>query len=119
MPSLKSRKNVAPARPLAVRKNDTVFILSGKEAGKKGKILRVNKERQTVVVEHLNMVKRHGRAAKDTPAGIIEKEAAIHRSNVMVVCPHCNTPSRIKHSRTAKGKSLRTCHRCSEHLDKG
>jgi len=99
-----------------VRKADTVMVISGKYAGKRGKVLAVDPEKSRVVVEGVNVVKRHTRPTRSLPqGGIIEKEAPIHSSNVMLVCSKCNKPTRIAKKYLADEKA-RVCKKCGEVL---
>jgi large subunit ribosomal protein L24 len=101
-----------------IRKNDSVIVIGGKERGKTGKVLRVLPGKDAVVIERLNMVKRHTKPrGPQQPGGIVEKEAAIHASNIMILCDKCNAPVRIGHKTLADGKKIRTCRRCNEALD--
>ena len=103
---------------MQIRKNDSVIVIGGKERGKTGKVLRVVPEKDAVVIERLNMVKRHTKPrGPQQPGGIVEKEAAIHASNIMILCDKCNAPVRIGHKTLADGKKIRTCRRCNEALD--
>lgn len=101
----------------AIRKDDTVKVLSGKDRGKQGRVVNVYPERQTVMVEGVNQVKRHERVrpAQGTrggmTGGIVTKEMPVHVSNVAVVCPSCNEPTRVGHQSGPEGKS-RVCKRC-------
>jgi large subunit ribosomal protein L24 len=101
-----------------VRKNDSVMVIGGKERGKTGKVLRVLPDEHAVIVERLNMVKRHTKPrGPQQPGGIVEKEASIPASNVMIMCDKCNAPVRIGRKILADGKKIRICRRCSEALD--
>jgi large subunit ribosomal protein L24 len=101
-----------------IRKNDSVIVIGGKERGKTGKVLRVMPEKDAVIIERLNMVKRHSKPrGPQQPGGIVEKEAAIHASNVMILCDKCNAPVRIGHKILADGKKIRICRSCNEALD--
>ena len=103
---------------MQIRKNDSVIVIGGKERGKTGKVLRVVPEKDAVVIERLNMVKRHTKPrGPQQPGGIVEKEAAIHASNIMILCDKCNAPVRIGHKTLADGKKIRICRRCNEALD--
>ena len=98
-----------------VRRGDTVLVISGKNRGKKGKVLRVLPAAGRVVVEGVNIVKRHQRPTRQVmQGGIIEKEAPIHISNVMLVCPRCNQPTRVARRQLEDGRRLRACKRCGE-----
>jgi large subunit ribosomal protein L24 len=101
-----------------IRKNDSVMVIAGKERGKTGKILRVVHDKDAVIIERLNLVKRHTRPrGPQQPGGIVEKEAAIHASNVMIMCDKCNAPVRIGRKSLADGNKIRICRRCGEALD--
>ena len=101
-----------------IKKNDTVVVTAGKEKGKKGRVYRVMPEDERVLVEKLNIVKRHTRpSATNRQGGIIEKEAPIHISNVMVVCGKCGKPTRVSHSFEGD-KKVRVCKKCGNPMDK-
>ena len=106
-----------------IRSGDTVQVMSGKDAGKQGRVLRVDPKKSRVFVEGLNVVKRHQRprSLKDTQrggkvGGVIEKEAAIHISNVMVVDPDDNKPTRVRIERAADGARQRVAVRTGTRL---
>lgn len=102
-----------------VRKGDTVIVVAGKERGKKGKVLRVIPEKGRVVVERLNMIKKHQKPTqKLRQGGIIEREGAIHLSNVMLVDPGSNKPTRVGMKALSDGKKVRVARRSGEMLDK-
>ena len=102
-----------------VKKGDMVQIITGKDAGKKGKILSVNTEKSRIVVEGVNIMKRHTRPSQGKPqGGIVEKEAAIASSNVMIFCSKCKEPVRINKKILADGQKIRVCNQCGEELDK-
>jgi len=102
-----------------IRKSDTVMVIAGRDRGKTGKVLRVVPERQRATVERLNMVKRHAKArGPQSPSGIVEKEAAIHLSNLMIMCDKCNAPVRMGKRQLDDGRSVRVCRRCGEQLDR-
>jgi large subunit ribosomal protein L24 len=101
-----------------IRKNDTVMVITGRERGKTGKVIRVIPEKDRAAVERLNIVKRHTKArGPQSPYGIVEKEAPIHISNLMIMCDKCNAPVRIGHKTLTDGKKIRICRRCNEALD--
>ena len=103
-----------------LRKDDTVIITAGRERGKTGKILRVLHDRDRVVIERLNLVKRHMKPrGVQQQGGILEKEASIHASNVQPLCGRCNKPARIGHRRSDDGTSVRLCRRCNDLLEIG
>jgi large subunit ribosomal protein L24 len=102
-----------------LRKDDTVMVIAGRERGKTGKVLRVLAEKDRVVIERVNMVKRHVKPrGVQQPGGIQEKEASIHLSNVVPICGRCNKPTRVGHRRLADGDVQRVCKRCGEPLDR-
>ena len=96
-----------------LKKGDTAIVISGKDKGKKGKVLKVFPKKDSAIVEKINTVKRHLRATRAFQGGIIEKLLPIRISKLMVVCPHCGKPSRL-----AKKDSLRVCVKCKEIIDK-
>ena len=98
-----------------IKKNDTVMVVAGRDRGKTGKVMRVIPERGRVVVERLNIVKRHSKPrGAQSPGGIVEKEAPIDISNVMIFCDRCNAPVRVGLKLAADGAKSRVCRRCSE-----
>ncbi|HZR45218.1 MAG TPA: 50S ribosomal protein L24 [Candidatus Manganitrophaceae bacterium] len=102
-----------------IRKGDLVRVMTGKEKGKDGRVLQVLPEKQTVVVEKLNILKKHTRPNQANPkGGILEMEGKIHLSNVMILCGNCNKPTRIGAKSLPDGKKLRMCKSCGEVLDK-
>jgi len=101
-----------------IRRNDSVIVISGKERGKTGKVLRVHREENSVIIERVNLVKRHTKPrGPQQPGGIVEKEAAIDASNVMILCDKCNAPVRVGRKVLSDGKKIRICRRCKETLD--
>jgi large subunit ribosomal protein L24 len=101
-----------------IRKNDSVMVISGKEKGKTGKVLRVLPKEDSVLIERVNLVKRHSRPrGPQQPGGIVEKEASIPVSNLMIMCDKCNAPVRIGHKILTDGSKIRICRRCGEALD--
>lgn len=100
-----------------VRKGDTVLVITGKSAGKKGKVLSVEPAKDRVIVEGVNIAKRHQKATPKMPqGGIVEKEAPIHSSNVMLFCGKCNKPTRIQKKALDNGNKERVCKHCGEIL---
>ncbi len=98
-----------------IKKNDMVMVVSGRDRGKTGKVMRVLRERGRVVIERLNMVKRHSKArGAASPGGIVEKEAALDISNVMIFCERCNAPVRVGIKAADDGAKSRVCRRCGE-----
>lgn len=104
---------------LAVHKGDFVTVTAGKGKGKKGKILRVEPKKHNVIVEGVNLLKKHTKPTKTNPkGGIIQKEAPIHISNVMLICPSCSKPTRIGRKITKDGTKSRVCMRCEAEVGK-
>lgn len=102
-----------------VRKGDTVLVVAGKERGKKGKVLRVIPEKGRVVVERINLIKKHQRPTqKVRQGGIIEREGSIHLSNVMLVDPASGKPTRVGMKALADDKKVRVAKRSGEMLDR-
>lgn len=103
---------------LKIKKDDTVVVLSGKDRGKKGKILQALPKKDKVIVEGINKIKRHTKPNQNVPkGGIISKEAPMYASKVMVVCPACSKPTRVA-KKLVDGKMVRVCKKCGEPLDK-
>jgi large subunit ribosomal protein L24 len=103
---------------LRIKKGDTVMVITGKDSKKTGKILRIFSKKERVVVEGLNIIKRHTRARGNQPGGIEEKEAPVHISNVMLYCSKCRKPVRIKKTVLENGDKVRVCIKCGEAFDK-
>lgn len=102
---------------LHIRKNDIVKIMAGKEKGKVGRVLKVDREKGRIFIEKVNMVKRHVKPGKTHPqGGIVEKEAPLAYSNVLVMCDKCNKPTRIAMAIDGAGKRSRVCKRCGDVL---
>ena len=102
-----------------IKKDDKVKVVTGKDKGKIGKVLKVMKKKNRILIENINMVKRHSRpTAKNKQGGIVEGEAAIHWSNVMLMCNKCITPVRMRTQRLEDGKKIRVCRKCNEAIDK-
>lgn len=98
-------------------KNDTVKVISGNHKGKIGKVLKVFPGRRRIIVEKVALVKHHRRPRSQTDqGGILEKEASIHVSNVMLICPKCSQPSRTGVGQLSDGKKVRVCKSCNEML---
>ena len=100
---------------LHVRKNDTVIVITGKDKGKKGKVLSADPKNSKVIVEGVNMATKHKKPRSQTqPGGIIHQEAPIQASNVMIVCPKCGKPARMGHEIDGEGTKQRVCKKCNE-----
>ncbi len=98
-----------------IKKNDTVMVVTGRDRGKTGKVMRVLPEAGRIVIERLNIVKRHSKSrGAQSPGGIVEKEAPLHISNVMIFCDRCNAPVRVGVKTNDDGSKSRVCHRCGE-----
>jgi len=101
-----------------LKKDDKVKVIAGKDQGKIGKVLKVNHKKDRVLVENINLVKRHVRpSAQNRQGGIIESEAPIHWSNVMLMCNKCMAPVRIRMQALEDGKKKRVCPKCNELID--
>ena len=104
---------------IKIRKDDIVQVISGKHKTEKGKVLKVNPVKGQVIVEKVNFIKRHIRpSSAHRQGGIIEKEGPIQISNVMIVCPKCNTPVKVGKKILEDGTKVRFCKNCDEILDK-
>ncbi len=102
-----------------IRKDDLVVVLAGKDRGKRGKVLSINPGKSRVVVEKVHVIKRHTKPSnKNQEGGILEYEAPIELSNVMVVCGACGAPTRTGARLLADGGKMRVCKRCGESVDK-
>ena len=103
-----------------VRKNDTVIVVGGKDRGKRGRVLRVIPDRNRIIVEGINIIKRHTRPnpQKNIKGGVVERESPIHLANLMVVCRECGKPTRVSYSLLSDGKKVRTCRKCNGTIDK-
>ena len=103
---------------MKVRKNDTVLVIAGKDKGKKGKVRFAYPKDERVLVEGINFIKRHTRARKQVrQAGIIEREAPIYVSKIMLLCSRCNHPTRIGFHFLEDGRKVRICRSCGEVID--
>ncbi len=103
---------------MKIRKNDTVLVITGKDKGKKGKVRFAYPEKERLMVEGINFTKRHMRATGQArQAGIIEREAPIHVSNVMLLCNKCNHPTRVGFHSLEDGRRVRICRSCGEVID--
>ncbi len=103
-----------------IKKNDSVEVIAGNARGKTGKVLKVFTESGRVIVEGVNIIKRHSRATQKNPqGGIIQKEESVNASNVQVICPKCNKPSRLGRKQvtdavTGRKQTMRVCRNCEE-----
>ena|SRR6266404_3693077 len=103
---------------LGIKKNDQVKVISGRDAGKTGRVLEVDEAKSRLLVEHVMMLKHHLRPnpQKSIKGGIMEREGYINRSNVMLVCPSCG-PIRFRQQVLTDGKKVRACRKCGNTLD--
>lgn len=99
---------------LIIKKKDKVLVISGDDKGKKGEVLKVLPEENRVIVSKVNLVKKHLRPTQSEPGGIREIEAPLHISNVMLICPKCEQPTRSKFDFLSDGKKVRFCRKCGE-----
>ena len=101
-----------------IKKDDKVKVIAGKDKGKIGKVLKIDRKKDRILVENINVVKRHTRpTAKNRQGGIVESEAAVSWSNVMLMCSKCMSPVRIQMKRLDDGKKVRSCRKCNEVID--
>ncbi|MEE8348010.1 MAG: 50S ribosomal protein L24 [Acidobacteriota bacterium] len=105
---------------LHIKREDEVLILAGRDRGKKGKVLRMVGGGKRAVVENINMFKRHTRPnpQKNIQGGVVEREASVQLSNLMVICRECSKPTRVSYTRLSDGKKVRECKKCGGTLDK-
>ena len=105
-------------KPPFIKKDDKVIVLTGKEKGKIGTVLKIHADKGRAIVEKVNLMKRHSKpGGKSAQGGIVEKEAPIHWSNVLLMCNKCITPVRIKMQRLEDGRMVRVCRKCGEIVD--
>jgi len=103
---------------MKIRKNDTILVIAGKDKGKKGKVRYAYPKEERLLVDGINFIKRHTRATKQIrQAGIIEREAPIRVSNVMLMCSRCNRPARVGFQILDDGRKVRVCRSCGEVID--
>jgi large subunit ribosomal protein L24 len=103
---------------MKIRKDDTVLVISGKDKGKKGKVRFAYPGKQQVIVEGLNIVKKHSKAkGAARQAGIIDIEAPLRVSNIMLLCNKCNKPGRIGYKKLEDGRKVRVCRVCREVIE--
>lgn len=105
-------------RNVKIKKGDQVVVISGKDEGAKGKVLKVFRSENRVIVEGVRFIKKHARRTQKNPqGGIEEREAPIHISNVMLVCPKCGKPTRVGFHFLEDGTKVRVCKKCHEMID--
>lgn len=104
---------------MKIRKNDTIMVTTGKDRGKKGRVLQVFPDAGRILVEAVNYRKVHKRPTRDNPkGGIAQMEGPFSLSNVMLICPRCGKPTRVGHIFLADGTKQRACKKCREILEK-
>ena len=102
---------------MKIKKNDTVKVIAGNAKGSEGKVLKVFPDNNRVIVEKVNMIKRHMKQTSQADqGGIVEKEASISASNIILICPKCSKQTRTTHSILADGRKVRRCKKCNETL---
>jgi large subunit ribosomal protein L24 len=103
-----------------VRKNDNVVVITGKDRGKRGRVLKVVAAKNRLVVEGVNIIKRHTKPnpQRGIKGGLVEREAALHASNVQLVCPECGKPTRLGSKFLTDGRKVRICRKCEGVVDK-
>ena len=103
-----------------IRRNDTVVVTVGKDRGKRGRVLKVLPVRNRLIVEGVNIIKRHTRPnpQKNIKGGVVEREASLHASNVQLMCPECSTMTRVGHRILTDGRKVRVCRKCDGVVDK-
>jgi large subunit ribosomal protein L24 len=103
-----------------VRKNDNVLVIAGRDRGKRGRVLQVLPAKNRVIVEGVNVIKRHTRPnpQRQIKGGIVEREASLHASNVQLVCPECGAPTRVGRQVLGDGRKVRICRKCKGVVDK-
>ena len=101
-----------------IKKNDQVEVLAGRDRGARGKVLRVHPAQGTAIVERINLVKKHTRPnpQRQVQGGVLEREAPIRLSKLMVVCPECGKPTRLGRRRLEDGRGVRVCKKCDATL---
>jgi large subunit ribosomal protein L24 len=103
-----------------IRKNDTVIVKAGRDRGKRGRVLRLVPEKNRLIVEGVNLIKRHTRPnpSKNVKGGIVSREASLHASNVLLVCPECSEATRVGRRLLEDGRKVRVCRKCEGVIDK-
>ena len=105
-------------KKIQIKKDDKVKVITGKDKGKIGKVLRVDKKKNRLLIEKINLIKRHAKpSAKNRQGGIVEGEAPVVISNVMIMCNKCVNPTRVKMQKLEDGKKIRVCVKCGEAID--
>jgi len=107
-------------RKMRIKRGDTVQVIAGKDRGKTGKVLQVYPDKQRVLVESVNFIQRHTRPTRTSmQGGVVQKEAPLHASNVVLVCSRCGQTTRVSRRRLEDGRRVRVCKKCDEVVDRG
>src|SRR6476661_3540629 len=119
---VRSRKPIEPVK-IRLKKNDVVKVITGRDKGKQGRVIEIDRRTGKIVVEHVMMMKRHTKPnpGKQIKGGIAERESPIHVSNVMILCPQCGPVRIAHHMETLPGGKVRrsrVCRKCGQTLDK-
>jgi large subunit ribosomal protein L24 len=103
-----------------IRRNDTVVVTTGKDRGKRGRVLKIVPDKNRLVVEGVNFIKRHTKPnpQRQIKGGVVEREASLHASNVQLVCPECGKPTRLGRRVLEDGRKVRICRKCEGVVDK-
>jgi large subunit ribosomal protein L24 len=103
-----------------IRKNDNVLVIAGRDRGKRGRVLKVIPDTNRLVVEGVNVIKRHTKPnpGRNVKGGIVEREASLHASNVQLVCPECGAQTRVGRRVVGDGRKVRICRKCGGVVDK-
>ncbi len=103
-----------------IRRNDNVVVTTGKDRGKRGRVLKVLREKNRVVVEGVNFINRHTKPnpQKNIKGGVVKREAPLHASNVQLICPECGARTRVGHKLLGDGRKVRICRKCQGVVDK-
>jgi large subunit ribosomal protein L24 len=103
-----------------IRRNDNVVVITGKDRGKRGRVLKVDPAKNRLVVEGVNFIKRHTKPnpQRQIKGGVVEREASLHASNVQLVCPECDKPTRLGRKVLGDGRKVRICRKCEGVVDK-
>jgi large subunit ribosomal protein L24 len=103
-----------------IRRNDNVVVTTGKDRGKRGRVLKVLRDKNRLVVEGVNFINRHTKPnpQKNVKGGVMKREAPLHASNVQVICPECGAPTRLGHKLLGDGRKVRICRKCQGVVDR-
>jgi large subunit ribosomal protein L24 len=109
-----------PKLATPIRRNDNVVVITGKDRGKRGRVLKVDPSKNRLIVEGVNFIKRHTKPnpQRQIKGGVIEREASLHSSNVQLVCPECDKPTRLGRKILGDGRKVRICRKCEGVVDK-